>query len=145
MKVAEVKVVYSTIVKNSDRVKVISSESALQILKPFYEEFMDYKEASFVILLNRSNKVIGVNKISEGGFTGTIVDAKNVFQVALLAGATAMILSHNHPSGTLKPSESDIQITKKIIEFGKMIELPVLDHLILTSEGYYSFADEGMI
>jgi DNA repair protein RadC len=145
MKVAEVKVVYSTLVKNSERQKVVSSETAYQILKPFYEEFIDYKEASFVILLNRSNKVIGVNKISEGGFSGTIVDAKMVFQVALLAGASALILSHNHPSGAKKASETDIQLTKKIKEFGKLIDLPILDHVIMTSEGYYSFADEGMI
>jgi DNA repair protein RadC len=145
MKVAEVKVVYSTLVKNSERQKVVSSETAYQILKPFYEEFIDYKEASFVILLNRSNKVIGVNKISEGGFSGTIVDAKMVFQAALLAGASALILSHNHPSGALKPSESDIELTKKIKEFGKLIDLPILDHVIMTSEGYYSFANDGMI
>ena len=145
MKVAEVKVVYSTLVKNSERQKVVSSETAYQILKPFYEEFIDYKEASFVILLNRSNKVIGVNKISEGGFSGTIVDAKMVFQAALLAGASAFILSHNHPSGALKPSESDIELTKKIKEFGKLIDLPILDHVIMTSEGYYSFANDGMI
>jgi DNA repair protein RadC len=145
MKVAEVKVVYTTLVKNSDRQKVVSSETAFQILKPFYEEFIDYKELSFVILLNRSNRVIGVNKISEGGFSGTIVDAKMVFQVALLTGASGLILSHNHPSGALKPSESDIRMTKQIREFGKMVDLPILDHLIMTSEGYYSFADEGMI
>jgi DNA repair protein RadC len=145
MKVAEVKVVYTTLVKNSERQRVVSSETAFQILKPFYDEFIDYKESSFVILLNRSNRVIGVNKISEGGFSGTIVDAKMVFQIALLTGASGLILSHNHPSGVLKPSDNDIQLTKKIKEFGNMVELPILDHLIMTSEGYYSFADEGMI
>ncbi len=145
MKVAEVKVVYSTLVKNSERQKVVSSKTAYEILKPFYDDFIDFKEASFVILLNRANKVIGVNKISEGGFSGTIVDAKMVFQVGLLAGASGLILSHNHPSGALKPSESDIRLTKQIKEFGNMIEMPILDHLIMTSEGCFSFADQGMI
>jgi DNA repair protein RadC len=145
MKVAEVKVVYSTLVKNSERAKIVSSEKAYEILQPFYEENMDYKESAYVILLNRGNKVIGVNKISEGGLSQTVMDAKMVFQVALLAGASAIILSHNHPSGNKLPSDADVQLTKKIKEFGNMIELQLLDHIIMTSEEYYSFADNGII
>jgi DNA repair protein RadC len=141
MKAAEAKIVYTTLVKNSDRVKVKSSESAYQILKPFYEEYMDFKECSYLTLLNRDNKVLGVTKISEGGMSGTVVDLKLVFQAALLGGAAALILSHNHPSGALRPSKEDVSITKRAVEVGKMIDMPVLDHIILTSEGYYSLAD----
>jgi DNA repair protein RadC len=145
MRVAEVTIKYDQIVKNSEREQVSSSQKSYEILRPFYEDLIDYKEFSYMILLNRSNRVLGVHKLSEGGMCGTIVDLKIVFQVALLAGASAIILSHNHPSGNLSASEQDKILTKKITEAGKLLEILVLDHLILTSEGYYSFADNGQI
>jgi len=145
MRVAEVTIKYDQIVKNSEREQVSSSQKSYEILRPFYEDLIDYKEFSYMILLNRSNRVLGVHKLSEGGMCGTIVDLKIVFQVALLAGASAIILSHNHPSGNLSASEQDKILTKKITEAGKLLEILVLDHLILTSEGYYSFADNGKI
>jgi DNA repair protein RadC len=145
MKVAEVTIKYDQIVKNSEREKVCSSKKSYEILKPFYDDLIDYKEFSYMILLSRSNRVLGVHKLSEGGICGTVVDLKIVFQVALLAGASAIILSHNHPSGELTASEQDKIFTKKIIEAGELLEIVVLDHLILTSEGYYSFADDGKI
>ena len=145
MKVAEVKLSYKTKVKASERIQINSSETAYKVLKPYFAEEMEYKELFYVIYLNRANKVLGVAKISEGGCSGTVADGKIIFQGALLANAQAIILSHNHPSGNTKPSEQDIKFTKKISEFGKYIELPVLDHVILTEESFYSFADNGQI
>ena len=106
---------------------------------------MEFKEEFYIILLNRANKVLGWYKVSEGGMSGTVVDPKLVFSIALKSMASAILLSHNHPSGNLKPSNEDINLTKRLKEAGALLEIPVLDHLILTSDGYYSFADEGMM
>ncbi len=92
-----------------------------------------------------SNKVLGVCKISIGGLAGTVTDPKKIFQTALKANAASVILCHNHPSGNLKPSKSDIEITKKCVEAGNFLDLKVLDHVIVTRDGYFSFADEGML
>jgi DNA repair protein RadC len=143
MKAAEAKIVYTTIIKNSERLKISTSETAYNLLKPFYDEYMDFKESSYIVMLNRNNKVLGVTKISEGGVSGTVVDLKLIFQAAFLGGASGLILSHNHPSGNLKPSSADISLTKKAVEVGNLVDMPVLDHIILTSEGYYSLTDNG--
>ena len=145
MKVAEVKLTYKSTVKASERVKIISSDSAYKTLKPYFDEDMEYKELFYVIYLNRANKVLGVHRVSEGGCSGTVADGKIMFQGALLANAQGMILAHNHPSGNLKPSQQDLDLTEKMVKFGKFIDLPVLDHIILTEENYYSFADNGKI
>jgi len=101
-----------------------------------YEEF-------WIIMLNRSNRVIGLKMISEGGISGTVVDPKKIFKIALDNHSSGIILGHNHPSGVLVPSEADVKITKKIVNAGLLLEIAVLDHLIITDEGFYSFADEG--
>lgn len=145
MEIAEVKLTYKTKVKASERVKIDSSQKAYDLFKPFFEDDMEYKELFYVMYLNRANKVIGIAKISEGGCSGTVADGKIVFQGALLANAQALIIAHNHPSGQLKPSEADRQLTKKMVQFGNYIDLTILDHVILTSESYYSFADNGEI
>lgn len=145
MNVAEITVKYDRKIKNTEREKVTSSQKAFEILAPFYEDLIDYKELSYMILLSRSNRVLGVHKLSEGGKCGTIIDVRIVFQVSLLAGACAIILSHNHPSGELRASDNDNSITKRMKEAGKLLEIEVLDHVILTSEGYYSYADNGKI
>lgn len=103
-----------------------------------YEEF-------YVLLLNRANEIIHTEQISKGGISGTVVDGKIVFKIALEHLSSSIILCHNHPSGQLKPSQADMQLTNKMIEFGKMIDLPILDHLIFTDNGYFSFADEGLM
>jgi len=98
-----------------------------------------------VLLLNRANRVLGFVKISEGGVSGTVVDPKKIFQIALKANASGIILAHNHPSGNTTPSASDESITAKIVAAGKFLEISVLDHLIITSEQYFSFSDEGRL
>jgi DNA repair protein RadC len=103
------------------------------------------QEQFYVLLLNRVNNVIGMSEISAGGVAGTLVDPKILFEIALKANASGIILCHNHPSGNLKPSQEDLNITKKRVEGGRLLNLLVMDHLILTAHGYYSFGDEGLI
>ena len=102
-------------------------------------------EEFWILLLNRGNRVMAREQVSIGGVTGTVVDAKVIFKKALLGQATSIILCHNHPSGTLRPSQADIDITKKLKAAGETLEIMVLDHLIISELGYYSFADEGMM
>jgi DNA repair protein RadC len=107
---------------------------------------IDLKEYFFIILLNRRNKVISYYKLSEGGISGTIADIRLAFSTALKCVSTGLILVHNHPSGQLKPSDADIRLTKQFTEAGKILDINILDHIIITSnDGYYSFADEGQL
>jgi DNA repair protein RadC len=123
--------------------KISSSEKAFDALHPVlsdktYEEF-------WVLLLDRANQIIRKVNISEGGMSGTVADPKKIFKIALDNNATSIILAHNHPSNSLKPSHNDIQLTKKIMEAGKVLEISVLDHLIIGNDKYFSFADESLI
>jgi DNA repair protein RadC len=95
--------------------------------------------------LNNSNKIIQKNQLSKGGITGTLVDVRLALKTAIEVGAVGIILVHNHPSGTLKPSEADKQVTSKLIAAGKSLDIKVLDHLIITEKAYFSFADEGIL
>ena len=121
-----------------------SSKDAYDLMLPNWTD-IEYTESFYVILLNRRNNVLGVSKISVGGLAGTVVDPKKVFQIALKANAAGVILAHNHPSGNTKPSKSDTEITKKCIQAGKFLDMAVLDHIIVTRGGYFSFADEGLL
>ena len=98
-----------------------------------------------VLLLNRANKTLGWSRISVGGVNGCVADPRIIFQTALKANASSIIVSHNHPSGNCEPSQSDIALTNKLRDAGNFLDIQVLDHVILTSEGYYSFADEGIL
>ncbi len=102
-------------------------------------------EAFWIILLNRANIVIKKCQISSGGISGTVVDPKIIYKTAIENLASSIILIHNHPSGNLKASDADIRLTKKLREAGNMLDIPILDHLIFSNSGYYSFADEGML
>lgn len=119
------------------------SQDGYEALKPLYEEFIEHREAFNILLLGRSNNVLGFALISMGGITSTVVDVRIVFQIALKANATRIILSHNHPSGNLKPSDADLQLTRKMVQAGKILDIEVLDHIIITSNGFTSFADKG--
>lgn len=119
-----------------------SSDIYLHVRERFNN--LDHEEF-YVVLLNRANKVKSIELISKGGVSGTVVDGKIVFKKALEQTASAVVLCHNHPSGNLKPSRADIELTKNLKRFGAMIDLPILDHLIITDTGYYSFADEGVL
>jgi len=102
-------------------------------------------EAFYILLLNRANKVIREIMISEGGFSGTVADPKKIFKIALEYNASGVILCHNHPSGNIQPSDADVKLTKKLRSAGEMLDLPVIDHIIIGEENYYSFADEGSL
>jgi len=125
-----------------------SSLDAVQTARLIYGNAgaeIEVKEYFFVILLNQANQVVGYNKLSEGGISGTVADIRLCFALALKSLACAMILVHNHPSGGLKPSEADKQLTKKFCEAGELLDIKVLDHIILTQASYCSFADDGNI
>jgi len=125
------------------RVKIITSKDAYEYLKP---NFLDLPHEEFrVLLLNRSNSIIKNELVSLGGVSGTIVDPKIIFKIALENLTSSIVLAHNHPSGNLKPSEQDIRLTKNIKQAGAILEIAVIDHLIISNEGYFSFADEGMM
>ena len=122
--------------------KITSSKIIFEIMQPILGELPH--EEFWIIYMNNSNKVISKSQLSKGGITGTLVDVRIVFKTALEMGATALILCHNHPSGTLIPSDADKQITRKLKLAGDTLEIKVLDHLIVTETSYYSFADEGI-
>jgi DNA repair protein RadC len=144
--IAEIELVYSTKVKPSSRIKISTSKDAYEVLKRTWNEnTIELREEMKVILLNTWHKVLGIYNVSHGGITGTIADPKLIFAAALKASATGIILAHNHPSGNLQPSQSDIGLTRKCKEIGELLDIKILDHMIMTTEGYYSFADEGML
>lgn len=125
-----------------DLTKITSSQTIFQIMQPIIGELPH--EEFWIIYLNNSNKVISKSQLSKGGITGTLVDTRLVFKVALEMGATSLILCHNHPSGTIMPSDADKLITKKLKLAGDSLDVKVLDHLIITETKYYSFVDEGI-
>ena len=106
---------------------------------------IDHVESFYALFLSRSNRVLCYKLISKGGIHGTVADPKIIFQAALLSHASLIVLLHNHPSGNLRPSEDDIRLTKKLASAGEFLDLKILDHIIATSDGYYSFADEGVL
>ena len=126
-----------------EKYKVITSADAATIFKPLLSDLPH--EEFWVLLLNRNNLVIDKMLVSQGGLSGTVIDVRIILKLALDKLACSIILCHNHPSGNLVPSEADKEITKKIKEAGKHMDIPVLDHLIIANDSYFSFADEGLI
>ncbi|MDL2212921.1 JAB domain-containing protein [Bacteroides sp. OttesenSCG-928-D19] len=146
-KVSEVKLSYKTKLKASERPKVLDSRTSYNLLMNCYDsETIELKESFKLLLLNRANKVLGVMNVSEGGITGTIVDIKIVLQAAILANASGLIISHNHPSGNLSTSAQDDFITKRIKKACEIMDIELLDHVIVTPDnGYYSYADNDRL
>ena len=126
-----------------ERPKINSSKAVFDIMQPILGELNH--EEFWVLYLNNSNKIIYKNQLSSGGITGTIVDVRMLFKKALELSSVAVILCHNHPSGSLKPSKSDIDLTKKIQQAGKSLDIKILDHLLITEKAYFSFADSKLI
>ena len=124
-----------------DKKKITCSKDAYEILIPFLADL--YSEEFRILLLDRSNQVIANRSIGRGGFSGTVADPKIIFKEALAHNASGIILAHNHPSGNTKPSTNDISLTRKLKRAGEDLEIHILDHIIVVSDGYYSFADEG--
>ncbi|MCB9222869.1 MAG: DNA repair protein RadC [Crocinitomicaceae bacterium] len=127
----------------NEKQSIKSAKDVFEQMLPFFSD--KEHEEFYVISLSRANQIKSIDMISKGGISGTVADGKIIFKKALDHSASAIILCHNHPSGNLQPSRSDLDLTKKLIEFGKLIDLQILDHLIITNEGFYSFADEGVL
>lgn len=134
-------------VKGSDipSVKVTSSTVAYDFLKKLYNDSMLVYESSYILLMNRSNIVTGYVELSKGGLNGTVIDVRIIARYAVKYLVNGIILCHNHPSGTLTPSNADIQITNRVKEGLKLLEVTLFDHIIISEYGYYSFADEGYL
>jgi|SRR5436190_4726436 len=146
--VSEIDIVYKkkSTCKISERPMISSSNDGYKICLHYWNlDKIDLLEEFKVLYLNRSNRVLQILPISQGGITGTVADPRLVIAGALKVGACSIVLVHNHPSGSLKPSRADEELTVKIREAAKYFDIRVLDHLIVTSEGYYSFADEGLL
>lgn len=141
--VSEYFIGYKSISKEKNQ--ICNSESARKILAPFFEEYHNVREAVYALYLNRANNVIGVLRVSEGSINACTVDPRLVLKPALELLASSIILAHNHPSGTLKPSLADKQITNQIKDGAKLLDMELVDHLIFSDEGYISFADEGLM
>jgi DNA repair protein RadC len=144
--IAEIQLSYHPHFKATERPQISQSMDAYTILSNNWNmETIELKEDFKLLLLNRANRVLGIYEVSSGGMAGTVVDPKLIFGIALKAGASYLVLSHNHPSGNLKPSTEDIAITKKLEAAGKLLDLLVIDHIIITKSGYLSFQDEGLM
>ncbi len=144
--VAEVELIYKSKVKASERPQITSSKDAYNVLIQLWDENkIEFVEQFKVLFLNRANKVLGAYEVSTGGITGTVADPRLIFVAALKANCCGIVISHNHPSGNLKPSRQDEELTQKIKQAGQFLDIQLLDHLIITNEGYLSFSDEGLL
>jgi DNA repair protein RadC len=143
--VSEVTISYRSKLKAADRPSIHSARDAENILRANWSDDIELLEEFLVLFLNRANQVTGLFRASRGGTSGTVVDVKIIFAAALKALACGIIVAHNHPSGNLQPSQADMDMTRKIRRAGELLDISVLDHLILTHNDYYSFADEGTL
>ena len=145
--ISEVKLVYRTKVKASERIQIKCSKDVYDTFMENWDlDTIEHIEEFKLMLLTRSNKVLGIASVSKGGISGTVTDVRIILQLAIKSNASGLIACHNHPSGNLDPSETDIKITKKIKESASIMDIQLLDHLILTPEdSYYSFADNGLL
>tara|TARA_R110002111_G_scaffold203827_1_gene268659 strand:+ start:82 stop:543 length:462 start_codon:yes stop_codon:yes gene_type:complete len=128
-----------------ERVKITSSLKIENFIRNIYGDDLTIYESFYIVLLNNSNTTIGFARISQGGITGTLVDVRLVLKYVLDTLAVSVILAHNHPSGTLRPSQADKDITKKLKNTLQLLDVTVLDHIILTETSYFSFADENIL
>ena len=144
MQVSEITVSYNN--SNPQKIKISSSRNLYQLaLEHWNMGLIEYQEEVKVFLLNRANIVLGIYEVSKGGITSSIVDIRLILGVALRCNAVQIVLMHNHPSGNLKPSDADISITKKLKQACELLEINLLDHIIITRNGYYSFSDSGIL
>lgn len=142
--IAEIQISYSSYITKDKRVKIKNSDSAyLILLSSWNQDIIELQQEFKVLLLNNTNEVLEVQNLSKVGVRGTYIDIRLLFAIALKACASGVIIAHNHPSGTLEPSDSDIQLTKKIKKSGELLDINLLDHLIVTKEGFYSLSYTG--
>lgn len=142
---AEINVTYSAKVKFKDMERIQTSSDCERVLRKIWNDTIELREEFYLLLLNRANRVLGWYRISQGGISGTVIDIRLIFSIALKANACGVVLAHNHPSGNTEPSQADLDLTRKIKEAGVLLEISVIDHLILTCDSFKSFADEGWL
>jgi DNA repair protein RadC len=145
---SEIDIVYNRKVncKMAERPLIVSSEDCYQVFKHYWDDGkIELLEEFKVMFLSRANRVMQMLPVSSGGITGTVADPRIILGAALKIGAVSMILAHNHPSGSLRPSSADEEITEKLKQAARYFDIKVLDHIIMSADGYYSFADEGMM
>jgi DNA repair protein RadC len=143
--IPEITVSYKDNVKTSQRVVVNSTHDAVKIFAVAFEDCMEHHEEMYALYLNRAGRVLGISNVAKGGIAGTYVDVKIVLQTALKASASSILISHNHPSGSYKPSKEDLVLTNAIKKGCEAVGIKLLDHVIMTEESYCSFADEGLL
>lgn len=141
--VNEVELVYRSVECERDAVR--TSVDAVAVLRPYFERQIETRELFYLLMLDRGLRVRSVYHVSSGGVSGTVADPKMIFSAALKCLASVIIVAHNHPSGQLRPSEEDIRLTSKLIKGGQLLDILVYDHVILTKDSYYSFADNGQM
>ena len=142
--IAEIKVSYNSV--STPEVKITSVQKAAEILLSTWDkDTLELQEEFKVMFLNRANLVLGIYPLSKGTTSGTLVDVKLIFGVALKSNASGIIITHNHPSGNLKPSDADIELTKKIKKCADFLDITLIDHIIVTKNGFYSFSNEGKL
>lgn len=146
-KVNEIQIRYKERIKSPFWKKVNSSRDAADLLYHYWnKDDIHIRETAKILLLNNGNKVKGMYQLSSGGLTGTLIDIRLIFAVVLKSLSVAIVVAHNHPSGTLRPSKGDRDVTTKIKKAAQLLDITFLDHLIITPDGeYYSFADNGML
>ena len=145
-KISEIELTYKRKVKAGDRPKVSCSQDAYNLFRENWDDLtINLQEEFKILLLDRNNRCMGIVPISKGGVSGTLVDPKLVFSSALKARACSLVLGHNHPSSNTTPSQADKSLTEKLVSGGKLLDLSVLDHIIITDEAYMSFADMALI
>ena len=143
-KVSEIEISYTPQYLAFNKPKITSSMDIYEILKELFDaSALTIKEECIALFLNRNNRIIGSYKVSSGGITSTVVDIRLILSIALKSLSCGLIIAHTHPSGNLKPSKADIELTHNLREAAKLMEIKLLDHLIISVDGYYSFADEG--
>ena len=142
--VSEVKITYETNNTNKKKLKVNSSVKIYELMMKNWEQ-IEYRETFKILLLDRAYHALGINTVSLGGLSDTTVDVRMILQGALLANAQGIVCCHNHPSGSIKPSFNDDVVTLKIKQAAKVMDIELIDHLIITPSGYYSYADEGRL
>lgn len=146
LQVAEIDIIYRSKVKPSLRPQIKKPGDIYAIARQYWDDNkIEYIEQFKVMFLNRAKRVLGIYEVSSGSVAGTVADPRQVFAAALLVNAVYLALLHNHPSGNLKPSECDKQMTARMQECGRLLDVPVIDHLIITTEGFLSFQDEGLM
>ncbi len=145
-KLAEVRAVYKSRIRPQERPKIAEPTDVVRYLRAIWNQnTMELLEESVVLCLNGSHQAIGWVKVSSGGLNATTIDPKVVFTLALQTASSAIILAHNHPSGSLQPSTSDMALTNRIKSIGEILSIPLLDHIILTREDHFSFKQSGLL